>query len=94
MEHKTMTTNRDPLAASGKHVAIMPTPLGPWPLTAEQQAKNEGKTDREIADQCFHNGTAFIDPVAYAELLARRLSGPGMFEGDTYALIEQREAAE
>ena len=70
-------------------VKMMPTPVGPMPIRASVVKAMDTMTDREVANKAFEG--PFIDPEHFAELLHRKLSAPGMFEVDTYRLIEDRE---
>jgi hypothetical protein len=71
---------------------FMKTPVGDMPIRKHVIQAMSKMTDREIADRALRSGR-FIDPEYFAELCHRGLSGPGMFEVDTYELIEKRESA-
>jgi len=73
------------------HATHMQTPIGPLPIRENIAKRLHGMSDREVADETFKSIRGFINPEAFAELCARGLSGPGMYERDTYALINERE---
>lgn len=59
----------------------MPTPVGYMPIRKNVILEMQNMSDRKIADHVFDG--VFIDPEYYAELLHRKLSGPGMRQADT-----------
>lgn len=71
----------------------MITPVGKLPIREGIRVALSKMTDREVADAVLRSGP-FIDPESYAEFCHRGLSGPGMYESDTYGLIEKREQGE
>lgn len=68
----------------------MITPVGKLPIREGIRMVLSKMTDREVADAALRSGP-FIDPESYAELCHRGLSGAGIYESDTYELIEKRE---
>lgn len=52
----------------------MPTPCGPMPIPHSKRLEFASMTDAEIRKQALDNGTPFIDPMAFAEMLHRRMT--------------------
>ena len=54
-----------------KPATHMQTPVGPMPIPEWARRDFERMSDDQIRKQALDNGTPFIDPMAFAEMLHR-----------------------
>lgn len=75
-----------------KHATHMQTPYGYVEIPPWTRDKFPKMTDREIVNAAINNGTRFINPEYFAELLNRGLAANGAQRSQIFKTLEQREA--